>query len=773
MALNLRSRWKAFRRKKGVRITGKVISTVCKCLLTIFLIGVITASMVGCVLVVYVVASYDSTEVPDLKQITQNQTSMIYVKDERTGEFVLDQQIEGVNKIWTSLNNIPVNLQNAVIAIEDERFRDHYGVDWKRTISAFANLVLHFSSQEYGGSTITQQLIKILTQEDEHKIERKVSEIFRAIEMEKNYATKDEILEAYLNLLPLGAVDGVGAGAKYFFGKDVQDLTLAECAYMASITKGPSLYSPYLHPENARRRQQTVLYKMYELGMINADEYKQAANEEVTFHSSFKREAVQDYYVDLLIEDIIEDLMEEYDYPYKYAENMVYYGGLRIYSAEIPSQQDKVEAIFADDGNFPKHLDRDEEDPQAAIFIMDYDGRVVATVGGRGEKTANRIQNRSTMSKRQPGSAMKPLGAYAPAIDMNLVNYSTVILDEPIIELRPNYMWPPNYGGSKYGNMPLVHHLKRSVNTVAVKLVNMMTPQTSFDFVTQKLELSTLIKPEKRNGKIYTDIDYSPLALGGMTDGVYCSEMAAAYQVFGNGGKYNEPYTYYKVSQLQKEEEVLLLEHKPYPIQAIAEDSAYVMNRLLQQVIYGGSSATGRQLAASWEGWNIFGKTGTTGDLNVTPDVYFCGGTPYYVGACWLGYDYIKDLTSTQSQFAKTLWSKSMLALHKGLDIKDYAYKGDTVEEYFCTQTGLLATSGCTSTELGVYRKSNVPGYCTTHGAVPTPDPTPESSSPSSVPETSAPESSATTPPESSAPVSSLPDASLPEEPDQGQQPAA
>ncbi len=773
MALNLRSRWKAFRRKKGVKITGKVISAICKCLLTIFLIGVITASMVGCVLVVYVVASYDSAEVPDLKQITQNQTSMIYVKDEKTGEFVLDQQIEGVNKIWTSLNNIPVNLQNAVIAIEDERFRDHYGVDWKRTISAFANLVLHFSSQEYGGSTITQQLIKILTQDDEHKIERKITEIFRAIEMEKNYATKDEILEAYLNLLPLGAVDGVGAGAKYFFGKDVQDLTLAECAYMASITKGPSLYSPYLHPENARRRQQTVLYKMYELGMINADEYKQAANEEVTFKSSFKREAVQDYYVDLLIEDIIEDLMEEYDYPYKYAENMVYYGGLRIYSAEIPSQQDKVEAVFADDGNFPKHLSRDEKDPQAAIFIMDYDGRVVATVGGRGEKTANRIQNRSTMSKRQPGSAMKPLGAYAPAIDMNLVNYSTVILDEPIIELSPGKMWPPNYGGSRYGNMPLVHHLKRSVNTTAVKLVNMMTPQTSFDFVTQKLELTTLIKPEKRNGKIYTDIDYSPLALGGMTDGVYCSEMAAAYQVFGNGGKYNAPYTYYKVSQLQKEEEVLLLEHKPYSIQAIAEDSAYVMNRLLQQVIYGGSGATGRQLASSWEGWQIFGKTGTTGDLDVTPDVYFCGGTPYYVGACWLGYDYIKDLTSTQSQFAKTLWNKSMLALHKGLEIKDYAYKGDTVEEYFCTQTGQLATSGCSSTELGVYRKSNVPGYCTVHGAVPTPDPPPESSSPSSGPETSAPESSATTPPESSAPVSSLPDASLPAEPDQGQQPAA
>ena len=416
MAQGFRRKWKNFFRIPAVKITTKVFSTIFKCILTIFLIGVITASMVGCVLVVYVVTSFDVSEsVPDLDSISLNQSSSILVKDQATGEFVEHQRVEGSKMVWKDLDQIPINLRYAVISIEDERFEDHYGVDWKRTISAFVNLIFHFSSQEYGGSTITQQLIKIITEDDRHSIERKISEIFQAIELERQ-CSKEQILETYLNLLPLGAVNGVGAGANYFFGKDVEDLTLAECAYLASITKGPSLYSPYLHPENARRRQQTVLYKMYEQGYITAEEYKQAAAEEVNFHSSIKYEAVQDYYTDLLIENVIADLMDAYGCTYQYAESMVFHGGLKIYSAEIPEQQAKVEAIFADESNFPKPIATDKEDPQAAIFIMDYDGRVVATVGGRGEKTANRVQNRATMAKRQIGSAIKPLAAYTPAI---------------------------------------------------------------------------------------------------------------------------------------------------------------------------------------------------------------------------------------------------------------------------------------------------------------------------------------------------------------------
>ena len=729
MALNLRSKWKAFRRKPAVKVTTKVISTVFKCFLTIFLIGMITASIVGSVLVVYVVTNFDESTLPPLEEITQNQTSFIYVKDEETGGWKQQQRIQGENMIWADLGDIPMNMRNAVIAIEDERFEDHYGVDWKRTVSAFANLIFHFSSQEYGGSTITQQVIKVMTQEDEHSIERKIAEIFRAIEMEKKYS-KDQILEAYLNLLPMGAVDGVGAGANYFFGKDVKDLTLAECAYMASITKGPSLYSPYLHPENARRRQQTVLYKMYELGMITADEYKQAANEEVTFKSSIRNVSVQDYYVDMLIEDVIHDLMEQYGYTYLYAENMVFHGGLRIYSAEIPEQQAKVEAIFANDANFPKKIESDKEDPQAAIFIMDYDGRIVATVGGRGEKTGDRIKNRATTSKRQLGSAMKPLGAYSLAIDLNLVHYSTLMEDKRMT-LPNGQEWPPNYGSGKYGTyygtQPLEFDLQYSVNTVAVELVRRLTPQKSFDYVTGKLGLTTLIKPEKRNGQIFTDIDYSPLALGGMTDGVYCSEVANAYQVFGNGGVYNKAFSYYKVERAGKNDSnQLMLENRPISWRALAEDSAYVMNRMMQRVIFG-PKGTATNLAKDWANWgNIFGKTGTSGANDVTPDVYFAGGTPYYVGACWLGYDYNKNLSSSQTGFARSLWNKSMLALHEGLEFKDYEHKGDVVEHEYCYDTGDLATSACPNRYMGVYRKSNTPGYCTQHSAAPAPDPEPE-----------------------------------------------
>lgn len=218
MAQNFRSKWKQFFRKPAVKVTTKVFSAVLKCILTIFLIGMITVSIVGCVLVTYVVTSFDSSDnPPDLTSISQNQASSIWVKDQATGEFVEHQRVEGSKKIWKDLDNIPLNLQYAVIAIEDERFEDHYGVDWKRTIAAFANLIFHFNSQEYGGSTITQQLIKIVTQDDRHSIERKIAEIFKAIDWERNHFTKDQILEAYLNLLPLGAVEGVGAGANLLF----------------------------------------------------------------------------------------------------------------------------------------------------------------------------------------------------------------------------------------------------------------------------------------------------------------------------------------------------------------------------------------------------------------------------------------------------------------------------------------------------------------------------------------------------------------------------
>ena len=706
-------------RSPAARYTAKALAAVGKCLLTIFLIGIITVTMVGCVLVVYVITQFQGDEgLPELETMSMNASTVVSVQNE-DGEWEEYQQLQGANRIWKDIEVIPLHMQQAVIAIEDERFETHYGVDWKRTIAAVLNLVktrlLGSDGTEFGGSTITQQLIKVTTGDNKHSIERKITEILRAVEMEKKY-TKDEILEAYLNNLPLNYdIVGVGAGAQAYFAKDVKDLTIAEAAVLASITQNPSRYNPYTHPENIRQRQQVVLSKMYELGFINADEYKQAMGEELHFKSGLKTSGTMDYYMDLLVEDVIADLMETYGYTYQYAQSMVFYGGLNIQSAEIPSQQAAVEAVYANEANFPKHLEKDEEDPQAAIFIMDYDGRVVATVGGRGEKTAARVFNRSTSSKRQPGSSIKPLTAYGPAIYYDIMHYSSVVRNAPIT-LSDGSKWPVNYGQrtpTDSGNVLLYRALQESLNTVAVRLVQELTPQKSFDFAASHFHLSTLVKSRVINGEVYSDIDLAPLALGGVTDGVTAREMAAAYAVFGNGGLYNEPYTYYEVSRGGEDtgtDKEVLLTKGPTSLRALDEDSAYVMNRMLQNVVTSGTAAS--IVGANWKGWEVYGKTGTTTN-NV--DVYFCGGTPYYVAASWFGYDNNTKLTN-QTTYARRLWNLAMKALHNGLEAKPFDKKGSTQELQFCTETGLIATDACPSKATGVYKPSNIPATCDKHG---------------------------------------------------------
>lgn len=666
----------------------KALAAALKCILTIILIGMITASIVGCVLVVYVVTSFNGSDIPDLSTINQNESSIIYVKD-ASGNFVESQRVEGANSVWTDLNNIPMNMQNAVIAIEDQRFREHYGVDWKRTASAFANLVFHFKSNEYGGSTITQQLIKNLSKDDDVKISRKIREIFRAIEMERKYS-KDDIMEAYLNILPLsGNVNGVGAAANYYFAKDAKDLDLAQCALIAGITQNPSKYNPYTHPDNAKQRQKVVLDKMLELGLITEDEYKQAYNEELVYSSSLRRVDVQDYYTDSLTDDVINDLMNTYGYSKDYATTIFYFGGLHIYSAEDVSLQRRVEAVFENDNNFPAHNKNDNEDPQAGIAIMDYSGRMIATVGGRGTKTANRVFSRATDAVRQPGSAMKPIAVYAPAIEKNKVTFSTIVQDAPVKTIDGK-AWPINYGKSTYGSLPLVDAVKYSLNTIPVQLIEQLTPKTSFDFLTNSLHISTLVS--SRDGK--TDIT-DALALGGLTDGVKCSEMAAAYQIFGNGGIYNKPFTYYSVKRGDTE----ILSNSSTNERAVSEDTAYVMNRILQHVVTD-SHATGYGQQVG--GFETFAKTGTTTD---NKDSYFVGGTPYYVGACWYGYD--DNETIRVTTYAKKLWKLSMDAIHSGLADKSFDKKGDTIEARYNPSTGRLDSSG---SAVGVYKPDDIPG---------------------------------------------------------------
>ncbi len=693
--------------------TRRVLSTVGKGALTVGLILVIAGCIVACVLTVYIATNFDGkASLPDVDLINQNQTTIVKTLNKTTGAYEEFKRLDGIKREWVSFNDIPANLKNAVIAIEDERFNEHYGVDWKRTISAFANLVLHFNDTEYGGSTITQQLVKNLTDNDDHTIQRKVTEILTAIEMEEFY-TKDEILQAYLNILPLtGTIEGVGAGARYYFDKDVQELTLAECAVLASITNNPARYNPYTHPYALRNRQRTVLWKMHELGFITTDEYQQALGEELHYSGTVQSGDVYDYYTDMLIDDVADALMETYGYTEAQAKNMVFYGGLTIYSCEDPELQAKAEAIYADDANFPAIIESDKVQPQAAIYVMDYTGKTVAVVGGRGEKTANRILNRATASIRQPGSAMKPISVYAPAVQLNLINFSSPIKDCYII-LRDGTKWPKNYNQSspRDSGMTVVDlAVQSSMNTVPAQILQQLTPQRAFNFLTGSLNMTSLVTSDNKG---HTDIDNAPMALGGLTKGVYAREIAAAYQIFGNGGYYNEPYSFTKV-ELDGE---VILTKTPTAVPVLDENSAYVMNRLLQNVVQGSNGATARSLKTAWKNWEVFAKTGTTQENN---DVWLVGGTPQYVAASWFGYDQNQELTSKQTSAARNLWSKVMLALHEGLEPMTFdAHAGTTVEATFCYQSGLLATNACKKTGTGVYKPDQLPATCTQHAGTP------------------------------------------------------
>lgn len=692
-----------------VKRIRKAFAAVGKSILTIGLILVITGCIVACVLTVYIATNFGGeSNLPDVDAINKNQTTIVKTLNAQTGQYEEFKRLQGINRVWVDYEDIPVNLINAVIAIEDERFNEHYGVDWKRTILAVANLVLHFNDTEFGGSSITQQLVKNLTGDNDHNIQRKLREILTAIDLEAEY-TKTEILQAYLNILPLtGDIEGVGAGAQYYFAKDVQELSLAQCAVLASITNNPAKYNPYTHPKELQRRQRTVLWKMHELGMITTDEYQQARSEEMYFKQGFEKSSVYDYYTDMLIDDVTASLVKTYGYSESHAKNMVLYGGLTIYSCEDPAMQAKVEAVYANDANFPAERESDEEKPQAAIYVMDYTGKCVAVVGGRGEKTANRILNRATSSIRQPGSSMKPLTVYAPAVQLNLVNFSSQVHD-CYITLRDGTKWPANVNQkapTDSGMTLMDYAVQSSKNTVAAQLLQTLTPQRSFNFVTGSLKLSSLITSD---GKGHTDIDYAPMALGGLTQGVYPREMAAAYQIFGNGGLYNEPYSFTRVEQNGE----VILEHKTSSVQVLDADSAYVVNRLLQNVITGSNGATASSIKKAWEGWEVFAKTGTTQQRN---DVWLVGGTPKYVAASWFGYDKNQQLISNQTSTARNLWSKVMQALHQGLEPMNFdAYAGNTVELEFCADTGELATNTCPKKNVGVYKPNYIPGYCTKH----------------------------------------------------------
>lgn len=599
--------------------------------------------------------------VSNIRNLELNMTSIIYVKNEE-GKWVEHKRVHGdENRIWISLKKVPKDLQNAFIAIEDQDFIKHGGVDWKRTFLAVANQFLKFSSVEFGGSTITQQLIKNITADKARDYSRKIREIIRALAIEAELS-KDEILEAYLNTIALGSgINGVQVAANYYFSKDVDELTLAECAAIAAITKNPSRYSPVINMEENIYRRKVVLTQMYELGYISREEYLEAYNEEVKLDFSQKEDLdseINDYFVDTLIENVINDLAEKYNCDEKIASQMFYNGGFKIYSTMNPKIQSIMEETYSKESRYFYETRRNEEGErervQSAMTILDYKGHIVGIIGGAGEKTVNRGLNRAYNVPRQPGSTMKPIGVYAQIIERDICDYTTTVLDQPI----KNYYeygkpGPREWFGKYMGKVPLNYALRHSMNAVPVRLLDELGIDNSYKFLTKKLNLKHLTKADK---------NASSLALGGCTYGITPTESAAAFAIFGNGGMYYNPTTYYKVVDISGN---VILEPKKGK-RAIGEDTATIMNHLLREVVYK-EGGTGRSIGGYNYRMKCYAKTGTSSD---TKDSWLVGGTPYYIGSVWYGFDYNYRVYNTSA--AKSIWRDIMREIHEGLETKEF-----------------------------------------------------------------------------------------------------
>ena len=557
--------------KKKKRKTGSYIG---RTILSIFLIGIIVVCISTGAFVIYILTSVDGTVAMDLNNMKLAYTSIIYAKDQsKPSKYVEITRLHGdQNRIWVDFEKMPKNLSNAFVAVEDKRFFEHQGVDWKRTFSAFINMFVHIYDTQQGGSTITQQLVKNITKEDQISAMRKIVEIMRARYLEGKYP-KDTILECYLNTIHLGpSVDGVEVAANYYFDKHVAQLNLTEMAAIAACTKSPEGFNPYTHPQANKDRRNFVLSEMYKQKYITEAQYKVAIATPLSLRDksaaktatpATDNKAVNSYFVDAVIEDVVAGLMDQKSYSHDKALSMIYQGGFNIYTTLDTSIQAKVDKVYADNSNFLKS-GHGTTQPQSAICIMDYQGHIVALEGGRGKKTGNLTLDRATQTIRQPGSSIKPLSAYAPAIEYNIINYGSKAVDSPLslVINGKTTRWPKNYSGSFSGNTSIVVALQKSLNTIPVKLVQKMTPRKSFDFLTKKLGISTYVDDKRdSNGNILSDINLSALGVGGCTYGVTVKEMTAAYATFGNLGTYWKPTTFTLVTD-QKNEVVLKQEEK-------------------------------------------------------------------------------------------------------------------------------------------------------------------------------------------------------------------
>ena len=699
--------------RKGTGI-GHLLSRI---LITLVLIGVLCGCFCGIAFAmyvhIYINPSAQETAAEISKGLGLNLNSFIYAKESDSDEYTLYETIKGKeNREWVDSDKIPDTLKNAVVAIEDERFYKHHGVDWVRTIGAVKGWLL--GGTQYGGSTITQQLIKNITADNDYSVKRKVNEIFRAFALEKEIDDKDRILVMYLNTIFLGYNSyGVQTAAMQYFDKDVSQLDLAESAVLAGLTNNPSIYDVYNHPEKVKERQETILAQMLDQKMISQEEYEAAVAEELNYrpYEEYQQEikSTYSYFTDEVIKDVINDLMTEKGYSRLVAENMVYSGGLNIYATIDTKVQNALDEVWANADNFP-NTEKYGEIPQSAMVITDKQGNIVGIAGGRGEKTSSRGFSYASDARRQPGSSIKPLATYGPAMDAGIATPDTTVYDRALIQDADGNPWPMNDGKYPTGRaMTVKEGMTRSLNTISAQLLKQLTPQKSYEFMTQQLGFKLVDSRTNEDGTVQSDIDLAPLALGALTDGVTVREMAGGFSTFINDGVYGGTRTYTKVTDSEGN---TIMENTPNTDKGFTNvRTDYYMLDCLQNVTAHGT-AYGIQL----DGVETGGKTGTT---TSNTNIWFCGITPKYSGAVWVGYEHNYRLDGLYGRNAAEIWLAVMQKVHAGdSGLVFDSHPQDFEKVTYCMDTGLLASGACRAAgraATGRFWKDKVPTETCSH----------------------------------------------------------
>ena len=752
---------------QGKRVTVRLLKAFILCVLAICIIG-----MIGGLIFVKRILDNSPEVTPDDVR-PKGYTTIVYADD---GATELERFVEaGSNREYKSIDQIPVDLQHAFVAIEDERFYEHNGIDPQGILRAG---IIGITSGDFsqGASTLTQQLIKnnvfpdFVNEETFYdRLERKIQEQFLALDIEKQMS-KDEIMEAYLNTINLGQNTlGVQSASKRYFNKDVSELTLSECTVLAAITQNPSLYNPITNPEDNARRRTEVLNRMLDQGYIDQAAYDEAAADDVytriqAVNAAIGEDSPYSYFIDALSEQVIDDLMSRLGYTESQAYNALYSGGLTIISTQNTTMQQICDEEMNNDANFPwlkeyglsyaltvtradgtienygseavqnyrastygveSALTFSSEDqvramveewkatiaregdtyderititpqPQASVTIIDQaTGQIKAMVGGRGAKETSQSLNRAYQgSRRQPGSCFKILATYAPALDTNQITLASVFDDKPWHYSNGTEF--KNVGNRYYGNVTVREAIAQSMNSVAVQTIQQIGPQLGYEYAKNNFSMSSLVE----------DDIYEPIALGGLTHGVYNYELCAAFASIANGGVYNTPTLYTKI--LDHDGNVLI-ENPTESHQSVKDSTAALLTSAMESVVEEGSGS-----AAALGNMPVAGKTGTADN---DKDIWFCGYTPYYTCAVWGGYDDPKSMTNIDTTFRFRIWKSIMSRIHAGLETKQFEMPTSVEQKTICTESGMLARPGCPS-RTEYFATDNAPTEtCTGHAS--------------------------------------------------------